>query len=252
MRNSKYFFLILFFLNSCADYSSEKTKNVLEKRFYSSGGFALIYDESLYNEDIVNKKLVDEQILTIHNKLKRNTTITIINPINFKEITTKISKKGIYPKIFNIVITKKIAKALELDFDNPYVEIIEVKDNKKFIAKKGKMFNEEKNVALKAPVEKIVIDNLLDSDALKKNKKVTKKINNIFFLIISDFYYQNSAINLKNELSQKTKLSTFSVKKINDKEFRLYAGPFKDFNSLKSTYISLNKLGFDDLNIIKQ
>ena len=41
------------------------------------------------------------------------------------------------------------------------------------------------------------------------------------------------------------------IKKINNKKYRLYAGPFENFNSLKSTYISLNKLGFADLDIIK-
>ena len=252
MKNSRNFILILFFLSSCADYNTKKSKDVLEKKFYSSSGFALIYNQNLYEEGVVNKKLVDEKILTIHDKLKRNTAITIVNPINLKEITTKISKKGFYPKIFNIVITQEITNILELDLNNPYVEITQVKVNKKFVAKEGTMFNEEKNVASKAPVEKIVIDNLLNSNDTKKNKKVSKKINNIFFLVISDFYYQNSAISLKNDLAQKTKLSTFLVKKINEKKYRLYAGPFKDFNSLKSTYISLNKLGFTDLNIIKQ
>ncbi len=56
-----------------------------------------------------------------------------------------------YPKIFNVVITKKAAKFLELDFNNPYVEFIEVKKNKTFIAKEGVIFEEEKNVAAKLP-----------------------------------------------------------------------------------------------------
>jgi cell division protein FtsN len=71
-------------------------------------------------------------------------------------------------------------------------------------------------------------------------------------LLISDFYYLDSAENLKIELTKKTKLEGFAIKKINNKKYRLYIGPFQNFNSLKSTYISLNKLGFDELRIYKK
>ena len=46
-------------------------------------------------------------------------------------------------------------------------------------------------------------------------------------------------------------MNNIFVKKINDNKDRLSAGPFKNFNALKTTYISLNNLGFDDLNIYK-
>ena len=39
------------------------------------------------------------------------------------------------------------------------------------------------------------------------------------------------------------------LEKINDKKYRLSVGPFNSFNTLKSTYISLNNLGFEELNI---
>ena len=89
----------------------------------------------------------------MHNLLKINTPIKIINPDNSKFIETKIYKKADYPKIFNVVISRKIASFLELDFNNPYVEIIEVKKNKTFIAKKSEIFEEEKNVSEKVPVD---------------------------------------------------------------------------------------------------
>ena len=69
--------------------------------------------------------------------------------------------------------------------------------------------------------------------------------------MINDFFYEDSAVNLKNELIEKTKLDNISVKKINNKKYRLLAGPFKNFNALKTTYISLNNLGFENLNIYK-
>ena len=67
----------------------------------------------------------------------------------------------------------------------------------------------------------------------------------------SDFYYIESAKNLKNELIDKTGINNISIIKINDKKYRLLAGPFKNFNALKTSYISLNNLGFENLNINK-
>ena len=69
--------------------------------------------------------------------------------------------------------------------------------------------------------------------------------------MINDFYFKDSAYKLKNELIKKTKMDSISVEMINDKKYRLFAGPFKNFNALKTTYISLNNLGFENLNIYK-
>ncbi len=184
----------------------------------------------------------------MHNLLKMNTAIRIINPANSKVIETKIYKKVNYPKIFTIVVSKKIASILELDLDNPFVEVIEVKKNKTFIAKKTNTYEEEKKVAEKVPVDEIKMDNLTNNKSEDK-KKVFKDYN--FIILIKDFYYENSAINLKNELFKKTGFSNILVRKISNNKYRLLAGPFKNFNALKTTYISLNNLGFEDLNIYK-
>ena len=104
---------------------------------------------------LLNKKMNNDKIHVIHNILKKNTPIRITNPENSKVVETKIYNKSIYPEIFTVVVSEKIANLLELDFENPYVEIIEVKKNKTFIAKKSNTFDEEKNVAEKAPVETI-------------------------------------------------------------------------------------------------
>ena len=73
-----------------------------------------------------------------------------------------------------------------------------------------------------------------------------------FILVISDFYYIDSANNLKKDLSKKININNISVKKINNNKYRLLVGPFENFNALKNTYISLNKLGFEVLNIYKE
>ena len=239
-------FICFITLYSCADYKTNKGIQKDERQYYSSSGFALIYDDEFYLQKVINKKINNEDIKVMHNQLKKNTPIKIINPVNSKVIDTKIYKKAKYPTIFNIVISKKIASILELDVNNPYVEVIEVKKNKIFIAKKANTFDEEKKVAENAPVDEIVMDDIFN-DEVDIEKEILKEAN--FILVINDFYFEDSANNLKAELVKKTKMNNIFIEKINNKKYRLFVGPFKNFNGLKTTYISLNNLGFEILYI---
>ena len=236
----------LIYLSACADYKTTKDD---DKVYYSSSGFALIYEDDLYTQKVVNKKIKNDKILVMHSLLKINTPVKIINPDNLKIVKTKIHKKAKYPGIFNVVISKKIASLLDLDSNNPFVEIIEIKKNKTFIAKESDMFEEEKNVAEKPPVDEVEMKDLT-VNKLQATKKTTKKHD--FILVISDFYYFDSANELKKDLIKKINVNNISVKKINNKKYRLLVGPFKNFSALKSTYISLNNLGFENLNVYKE
>ena len=246
-------------LNACVNYKIDEPKQVEEKKFYSSKGFALIYDRSLFdqggidkklnNNEIVDNKLNNEQIIAMHSSLKKNTFIKIINSETSKSVDAEIFKQANYPKIFNIVISKKIATILELDANNPYVEIFEIKKNKTFIAKKSNTFDEEKQVAESVPVDEIKMYDLSEEQKDLKKKFDT---NNNFVLIIGDFYYYDSANNLKEELMKKTEINKFLIKKINVNKYRLSVGPFRNFIALKSIYISLNNLGFEDININRE
>ena len=91
--------LVLVNLYSCADY---KTSQQAEKEYYSSSGFVLIYEDNLYEQKVINKKINNKKLLAMHDILKINTPIKIINPVNSKAIQTKIYRKGTYPKIFTI------------------------------------------------------------------------------------------------------------------------------------------------------
>ena len=240
---------LLFFLYNCADYKVKKTK--IDRQLYSSQGFALIYNHDFFENGIIKRKIDNNDIIAKHSIMKKNTMISILNPVNQKEITIKINEKIDYPKIFNIVISQKLASILELDVSNPYVEIFEVKKNETFVAKEGTMFEEEKNVAEKAPVQEIEIDDLSENESNSESNK-NKNIKKNFVLILGDFYYEESALNLKNELISKIELKDISIKKVKQNQYRLFVGPFKNFNTLKVAYISLNKIGFDDLNIIRE
>ena len=248
LKNIIFIIVSFIYISSCADYKIKSTKIIKEKNYYSSNGFALIHDDKISKENIIKKRINNESLQVIHRNLKKNTPIKIINPENSKFVETKIFWKGDYPNIFSVVISSKIATILELDINNPYVEVVETKKNKTFIAKESNTFDEEKNVAEKAPVEAIMMDDL-SSNQEQTKKNISTNYN--FILVINDFYFEDSAINLKNELIKKTKMDNISVKKINNKKYRLLIGPFKNFNALKTTYISLNNLGFDDLNIYK-
>ena len=248
LKKILYLFLLCNLIFSCAEYQVQKSKKNIEKKFYSSKGFALIFSEDLYKQRVINKKLNNKKVAAMHNILRVNTPVKILNPKNSKFIETKISRKGNYPKIFNIVLSESAASILGLDTENPYVEVFEVKKNKKFVAKKSNTFDEEKNVADKAPVDEIKMDDITETKVEIK-KKVDKTS---YILVISDFYYETSANNLMAELAKKININKISVKKININKYRLLVGPFENFNALKTTYISLNNLGFEDLNIYKE
>ena len=62
----------------------------------------------------------------------------------------------------------------------------------------------------------------------------------------------NSGQYAKKELIKKTGIKGYAIKKIGENKYRLLLGPFKNFNTLKSSYISLNKIGFDELNIYRE
>ncbi len=243
----KIFIYVIICINlySCADYNKKLNKS---KKYYSSSGFALTYTRDLYDNKIITKKILDDKIGVLHSFLKKNTNILITNPINNKSLETKVLNKANYPSFFNVVISKKIESLLELDKENPFVEVLEIKKNKTFIAKESNIYDEEKNVAEKVPVEKIEMNNLMTTSTKEKKKKVKFE----FMIIISDFYYLESAENLKNELIKKTNIDNFFIKKINNTKYRLMLGPFQNFSTLKTSYISLNNLGFDELNVYKK
>ena len=249
LKNKILSLLMLILLNGCADFESIINTKNNNKQLYSSKGFALIYDQKLFENGTIKKKLNNDDLKILHSKLSVNTYVEITNLDNLKSLKAKISGRSDYPNLFNVLISKKVAKVLDLDFKNPYVEISQIKKNKTFIAKEGTIFEEEKKVAETVSTEKIKIDIISKNQTLTtaKPKKDLK-----YIIFISDFYYKDSANNLKKKLYYQTGINNILVREISNKKYRLLVGPFKSFDALKSTYISLNNLGFDELNIYKE
>ena len=246
--NLSYIYIFVFLFSCTQDMKIIKKHSKVKVRepTYSSIGFALIYEDSLFESKIVNKKLNNDQNYVLHSFLKINTLISISNPFNSKSLTVKIKTTSKYPSIYNIVITKKMADNLNLDINNPYVEVIEIKKNDKFIAKEASIFEEEKNVANKVPVTSIDINDLsVSTPKIKVKKKKPSYIINI-----AEFYFFESAEAIKNRFEKEANLVNITIEKISKNKFKVYSGPYASFNSMKETYLSLNKLGFENLNII--
>ena len=246
--NLTYIYIFVFLFSCTHDMKIIKKHSKVKVRepTYSSIGFALIYEDSLFESKIVNKKLNNDQNYVLHSFLKINTLVSISNPFNSKSLTVKIKTTSKYPSIYNIVITKKMADNLNLDINNPYVEVIEIKKNDKFIAKEASIFEEEKNVANKVPVTSIDINDLSASTPKIKVKK--KKPS--YIINIAEFYFFESAEAIKNRFEKEANLVNITIEKISKNQFKVYSGPYASFNSMKETYLSLNKLGFENLNII--
>jgi len=247
--NLSYIYIFVFLFSCTQDMKIVKKTSKIDKptfSSYSSKGFALIYDNSIFVSKIVDKKLNNNQNYVLHPFLKNNTVVSISNPFNSKSLTAKIRETINYPSIYNIVITKKMADKLELDMDNPYVEVLSIRENDKFIAKEASIFDEEKKVANKVPVTSININDLSTSTPEIKVKK--KKPS--YIIDIAEFYFLESAETVKNRFEKEANMENIKIKKISKTRFKIYSGPHVSLNSVQDTYFSLNELGFENLNII--
>ena len=244
--NLSYIYIFVFLFSCTQDMKIMKKPSKIKEPTYSSKGFALIYDNSVFESKIVDKKLNNGQNYVLHPFLKNDTWVSISNPFNSKSLTAKIKKSINYPSIYNIVITKKMADKLELDINNPYVELLSIRENDKFVAKEASIFDEEKKVANKAPVTSI---NINDVSASISEIKVKKKKPS-YIIDIAEFYFFESAETAKNRFKKEANLENIKIKKISKIKFKVYSGPHAYFNSVKDAYFSLNELGFENLNII--
>ncbi len=237
--------LFSFFLISCVQIPNELNKNEikLEKK-YSNSGFALIYDESLNKI----KKLDDRSLIIYHKSLKRKSTVKITNPKNDKSLIAEVkSNNQKFSDFYNSVISKRIAEDLDLDFNEPLLEIALVSRNSTFIAKKSKTFEEEKKVAEKAPIDGIQIKDL-NSKPKKKKKNIKLKFS--YSIKLADFYYKSSAKMMISRIKNETNIKNSRIQQLSKTKFRVLIGPFNDIKSLKETYEKLSPMNFENLEIL--
>ena len=133
-------FVIFFFLISCTTNSTK----LINKAPFNAKGFALIYNEEDFNNKIIKAKLDNTKLQISHSSLRTNTFIKIINPYTNDSIILRNLKKIDYPDFYKLLMTKEVAKKLNIKKDLPLIEILEIKKNESFVAKKAKIYNEEK------------------------------------------------------------------------------------------------------------
>ena len=237
--------LLSFFLIGCVQVPKQldKTDIKLEKK-YANSGFALIFDESL---DKI-KKLDDRSLMIYHKSLKRKSTVKITNPKNGKSLIAEVkSNNQKFSDFYNSVISKRIAEDLDLDFNEPLLEITLVSRNSAFIAKKSKTFEEEKKVAEKAPVDGIQIKDL---NSTPKKKKKNKKLKFSYSIKLADFYYKSSAKTMISRIKNETNIKNSRIQQLSKTKFRVLIGPFNDIKSLKESYEKLRPMNFENLEIL--
>ena len=239
--------LLFLFLLNCSQSSFETSVNKdlqIQKR-YKNSGFALISVSEQKNM----KQLEPRSLKIYHKNLKRRSVVKITNPDNGKYLIAEVKSNRVkFSSFYNCVLSLRIAEDLELNLNEPYVEIALIPKNSTFVAKKAKMFDEERTVAEKAPVDGIQINDL--KNTTKKKKKIkTKKFS--YLIKIADFYYKETAQTMMNRIKEETSIKNLKIIRLSETKFRVLIGPFNDIKSLKRSFEKMNSLNFENLEIIK-
>ncbi len=241
----KYKILIAFLvLYSC----TINTTKIDNRTPYNSKGFAYIYNDDDFKNNIIKGKLDNSLLQVSHASLKNNALIKIINPKTNESITIRNLKRIKYPDFYKILITKKVAEKLNIQADFPLIEILEIKKNKSFIAKKAKIYSEEKRISSNAPVTSVQISNISKN---KRNKIMNKKED--FVILLGTFYRHETANFLKKRIIKEIPeydAKKLQIRKKSNKQTDLISGPYNTINFMKNDYILLKKFGFEELDII--
>ena len=249
--NYKILFLLIIILNSCTQNNFKKSIDKNTIKSFSIEGFSLIYNDNDYNEKKISKKLDNRSLLIFQKNLKKKTNVKVINLLNGKSLIAKVSDNSKYPNFYNSVISKRIAKTLDIDIKEPYIRIIEINENSSFIANIAKTYEDEKEVANKAPVEEIEIKNI--SKVKNEVNEDSKELKSFSYIIkIADFYYKKTAYSMQNRLSKEFNINTSKINMISKTKYRLFMGPYSNIDDLRTSYYKIEQLDFETIELIKQ
>ena len=245
----KIFIILLFLIFSGCKLETVNKKVNYDNNIYVNKGFTLIYSDELIKEKIITKK-IDVRSLDIHHSyLSRGTKVKITNLLNNKSVVGNVSRKIKNLNFYNSIISQRISDELNLNYDQPYIEIKEIKNNSIFLAKKSKIYEEEKNVANKAPVDTISINDL---NSPKKKKLKKSKVSKFSYEIkVAEFYFFENANLLKKRIIKETDIQFVNILSISKNSHRIILGPYNNINSLQNAFYSIKNLGFENIEIIK-
>ena len=109
------------------------------------------------------------------------------------------------------------------------------------------MFEEERTVAEKAPVDGIQINDL---NPKKNTKKISRNKSFSYSIKVADFYYKDTAQMMINRIKDEASIKDLKIIKLSETKYRVLIGPFNDIKSLKGSFEKMSKLNFENLEII--
>ena len=246
--NYKFLLIVFLYLFTVSCEQSKRSENLNLNLFnkYSNTGFALVYENNLN----IKNKIDDRSLSIFHKSLKKKASVKITNPLNGKSVIAKVKSNRVrFSDFYNSVISLRIAETLEIDFDEPFIEIVLVSADSTFIAKKTKTFEQEKKVAQKAPIDGIKISDLSKTKKTIKKKNQNKKFS--YSIKVADFYYKKTAEIMVDRIKNETSLKNLKIIQLSKTNYRVLIGPFNDINSLRNSFEKMKSLYFENLEVIK-
>jgi len=179
---------------------------------------------------------------------KNNKIISYLQKDSLIKITNKKNKISKVYKVDDqlkstdsriIYLPEIVYDEIRLNREFPLVLVQSMRENKSFIAKKAKTFDEEKKINKKVKIETIEV---LKID---NQKAVTKKI----FLDFGPFYYKTYSETLFRLLSLNIKNKKLIYKDYAPKNHIISIGPLKNLTEYDNIYLKLGKIGLIGFNI---
>ena len=171
--------------------------------------------------------------------LPKGTLIKISNFENKQSLTIRTTKQDSKLNSRLVELPLTVYNQISLDKNFPLIQVLSVKDNKSFTAKNVKIYKEEKTVANKVDIDKIVIQSI-DSDKIYK-KKILLNFGPFYFKTYADNFYKI----LKSSLKDKSNL----FKDYKDKKYLISIGPITNLKEFDNIYLNLSKIGLTGFNI---
>ena len=205
-------FIFFFFIISCSN----------KYQVYEKTGFAAVSK---------NNKIISY--------LQKDSLIKITNKNNKISKVYKVDEQLKSTDSRIIYLPEIIYDEISLNREFPLVLVQSMRENKSFIAKKAKTFDEEKKINKKVKTETIEV---LKID---NQKVITKKI----FLDFGPFYYKTYSETLFRLLSLNIKNKKLIYKDYAPKNHVIFIGPLKNLTEYDNIYLKLGKIGLIGFNI---
>ena len=205
-------FIFFFFIISCSN----------KYQVYEKTGFAGVSK---------NNKIISY--------LQKDSLIKITNKNNKISKVYKVDEQLKSTDSRIIYLPEIVYDEISLNREFPLVLVQSMRENKSFIAKKAKTFDEEKKINKKVKIETIEV---LKID---NEKVITKKI----FLDFGPFYYKTYSETLFKVLSLNIKNKKLIYKDYAPKNHIISIGPLKNLTEYDNIYLKLGKIGLIGFNI---